>query len=198
MGEREVAFVKNGVDAQIEKWHEMILPRENVHYKVNVLFPEAVFVALSVGELYVFSKKFYDPDQNGVEHRKDVGLCDFIRDKCNLEMLAGAILKALGDVVGDDGVRPVLKELENREFRWEAMYYDYVTDYVDKCNLEYLRTSPDKRKDKLRNITKRFIKHPQTYLNIKRNYEMSAKVNKCSIYDLRDPKYDEYPEEILW
>ena len=63
---------------------------------------------------------------------------------------------------------------------------------------EYLKTVPEKRKDKLRNIAKRFVKPPQTYLNLKRDFEYSAKQQNCSIYHLYDPKSDKYPEDIEW
>ena len=43
-GDREVDFVDNGVDEQIEKWHGKILPKENVHFKVNVLFQKHHFI----------------------------------------------------------------------------------------------------------------------------------------------------------
>ena len=197
-GDREVDFVDNGVDEQIEKWQGKILPKENVHFKVNVLFPEAVFVALSVSDLYMFSKKYYDWTRDDASHREDAHLADFIRDKSNLEMLSGAILKALGDVIGDEGLRPILKELERSDLRWEAPFYRYITYYVDRCNIEYLKTVPDKRKDKLRNIAKRFVKPPQTYLNMKRDFEYSAKQQNCSIYHLYDPKGENYPEDIEW
>ena len=197
-GDREVTFVDNGVNDALEKWHEMIMPKENVHYKVNILFPEAVFVALSVSDLYIFSKKYYDNERVNVEHREDVYLCDFIKDKGNLEMLSCTILDALGRVIGDDGFRQILKEIERKDLSWEAPFYRYITSYVDRCNIEYLKTVPEKRKDKLRNIAKRFVKQPQTYLNLKRDFEYSAKQQNCSIYHLYDPKSDKYPEDIEW
>ena len=78
-----------------------------------------------------------------------------------------------------------------------VIFLDYAAQYVDKCNLEYLKTIPEKRKDKLRNIAKRFIKQPVSYKKLKSEFEYSAKQHNCSMHELYDPKM-EYPEEILW
>ena len=77
------------------------------------------------------------------------------------------------------------------------IFFNYATQYVDKCNIEYLKTSPEKRKDKLRNIAKRFVQQPDAYKNMKRDLEYSAKQYGCSFHELHDTKL-EYPEEIEW
>lgn len=91
MGDREVKLVDNGVHDEMMKWHSMILPKQEVHYAVKFLFPEAVFVALSAPDLYLWSKSGYGqrtqkqeetaefPPQR--ESRKDVilKLCNTIR-----------------------------------------------------------------------------------------------------------------------
>lgn len=59
MGDREVKLVDNGVHDEMMKWHSMILPKQEVHYAVKFLFPEAVFVVLSAPDLYLWSKSGY-------------------------------------------------------------------------------------------------------------------------------------------
>ena len=58
-----------------------------------------------------------------------------------------------------------------RGHRYEDLFLNYATQYVDKCNIEYLKTAPEKRKDKLRNIAKRFVQQPDAYKNMKRDLE---------------------------
>ena len=41
-GNRNVELVDNGTDDELMKWHSMILPRHNVHFSVEVLFPESL------------------------------------------------------------------------------------------------------------------------------------------------------------
>ena len=66
----------------------------------------------------------------------------------------------------------------------------YVTMYVDKCNIEYFKTSVDKRKDEIRNIAKRLVKNPAAYDNMKYGLEGSARHYNCSIYQFEDSKLD--------
>ena len=60
-----------------------------------------------------------------------------------------------------------------------------------------MKTEPEKRKDKLRNIAKRLMQQPEAYRNMKRNLEYAAKRYACSLHEIEDPKL-EYPEEIEW
>ena len=41
MGDRDVKLVDNGVHDEMMKWHSMILPRQEVHFSVNIMFPES-------------------------------------------------------------------------------------------------------------------------------------------------------------
>ena len=47
-GDRNVKLVDNGVHDEMMKWHSMVMPKQNVHFSVEVLFPEALFVAFAV------------------------------------------------------------------------------------------------------------------------------------------------------
>lgn len=76
------------------------------------------------------------------------------------------ILGALSDVIGDDQLEKLLRFRENL---LEAVFSDYAVQYVDKCSLEYIKTAPEKRSDKLRNLTKRIIQKPTGYQNMQRD-----------------------------
>ena len=42
MGYRDVKKVDNGVHDEMMKWHSMKMPKTEVHFSVNLLFPEAL------------------------------------------------------------------------------------------------------------------------------------------------------------
>ena len=196
-GDRNVKLVDNGVSDELLKWCSMILPKNNVHYSVEVMFPEAVFVALAVPELYLWSSIYYGSrtkKQEEIAKFPAQRYSDYLRDQAVLDWLSSTILQALADVIGDDELEKLLKFRRNR---YESHFAKYVTQYIDKCNIEYLKTEPEKRKDKLRNIVKRIIQKPTAYHNMKRDLEYSAHEYKCSIYEMYDPKL-EYPEDIEW
>lgn len=193
-GDRDVVLVDNNMDRDKMKWHEMITSEQNVYYSVEVLFPEAIFVAAAVPHMYMLSGKYYGSRANKTEMSiPPVPYSNLMRDKANLDVLCGGIWQALGQVIGDDELEKIIHSYHlTRE-----VYLDYATHYIDKCNIELYKTQVDKRKDKLRNIAKRIVKKPQAYFSMEQNLKYWAKEYKTTIYELKDSKI-EYPEDIEW
>lgn len=196
MGDRDIVLEDNGMSDEVMKWHEMITPTQNVYYSVNVLFPEAIFVAVSVPQMYIFSSVYYG--MKGKRKEADdqlppVPYSDYIRDKANLDVLCAGVWQALGKVIGDEELEKLIRLIQ----RTDESYIYYVTHYIDKCNIELLKTESDKRKDKIRNIAKRIVKKPQAYINMEDDLRYWAKEYKTSIYELQDPNI-EYPEDFEW
>ncbi|MDD3416923.1 MAG: hypothetical protein PHY47_23505 [Lachnospiraceae bacterium] len=193
-GDRNVVLVDNNMNRDKMKWHEMITPEQNVYYSVEVLFPEAIFVAAAVPHMYMFSDKYYGSRANKSEMSiPPVPYSNMMRDKANLDVLCGGIWQALGQVIGDDELERIIHSYQLAR----EDYMDYATHYIDKCNIELYKTPVDKRKDKLRNIAKRIVKKPQAYFSMEQNLKYWAKEHKTTIYELKDPKL-EYPEKIEW
>ena len=197
MGYRDVKKVDNGVHGEMMKWHSMKMPKTEVHFSVNLLFPEAVFVALSSSELYVRARRDYGIRAKRKEETEMLpafSYADYIRDKAVIDKLSVTILGVLAEVIGDEELEKLMKLKENC---YTFLFWNYAEQYVYKCNIEYLKTVVEKRKDKIRNIAKRFLKQPDSYKRLKQDLEYSAKVYHCSVHELEDPKL-EYPEEIEW
>lgn len=196
MGDRNVLLKDNGMDDDKMKWHSIITPKQNVYYSVEILSPEAVFVALAVPDMYFYSRHYYGEMGKRIqtEDLRVNSYTEYLKDKAILDLLSAAILEALAAVIGDEELEKLLRFRNNR---YEEVFAGYVTHYLDKCNIEYIKTAPEKRKDKLRNITKRLVQKPAAYENMKWDLEQSARQYHCSIYELYDPRH-EYPEEIVW
>ena len=109
-----------------------------------------------------------------------------------LDTLCSVILAALSKVIGDEELEKLIHQKEG-----QYLFGNYAAQYVDKCNIDYLKTPLEKKKDKLRNIAKRLVKKPDAYNRLKQDLEYSAKIYGCSMHELHDPKI-EYPEEIEW
>lgn len=199
-GDRHVKLVDNGANEELMKWHSMIMPQQNLHYAVEVLFPESVFVAMAAPEMYIMSSVYYG-DSARIKKKKEEDkniyvqtYSDYIRDRAMIDMLSGVILSALADVIGDEEFEKIIR-LKNRQY--SGNYVHYAAQYVDKCNIEYLKTKPEKRKDKIRNIAKRLAKNPDAYFSLKSGFEAAAEKYGCSIHELHDPTI-EYPDDFEW
>ena len=193
--DRNIFLVDNGMYEEAMKWHGLITPKQNVYYSVEALFPEALFVATSAPQMCLFSMKYYGEKHRQYEDEplRTIPMSQYYRDKANLDVLSSAIWQALGQAIEDDEVE---KLLWMKERTYESFMH-YATHYIDKCNLELLKTPVDKRKDKLRNIAKRIIKRPAAYWNLERDLKYWAKEYKTNIYAVHDPKLV-YPEHIEW
>lgn len=202
MGDRDVKLVENEFNEELMKAHALIVPKKNLHYSVNVLFPEALFVALSAPELYQPAHKYYSgkavkKQKEGVESPHFAfPYGDYFKDKANIDQLCAAILKAFADVVSDEE----LEKLKIGQNPWyDYKFCHYATQYVTKCTIDYIKTTVDKRPNKLKNIAKRLLTKPNGYMSMLRELEYSAAHYGCSIHELRDPNLEaQYPDEIVW
>jgi len=199
MGDREVFLEKNNLCDEKQEWHEIKAPEKNLYYSVNVLFPEMIFLALSVPKMYGFSYKYY-----GRRYHKDedtlmgvkmpvIPYAQYGRDKANLDMLCAAVWEALGEALGDEEMEKLIFNMQ----RSDESYFYYATHYVDRCNVELLKTDVEKRKDKLRNIMKRLMKKPDAYKKMEADLRYWAKEYHTNIYELVEPRV-EYPEDVEW
>lgn len=201
-GDRTVKLADNGTFEELKEWHSMDMPSQNVHYAVEVLFPEAVFVALSVPEIYFYSVRYYGKSARDVNERRSGPeitpnkYADYIRDQALLDTLRSVILAALAEVIGDEELENLIHLKELRQ-TYEGLFANYAAQYVDKCNLEYLKTPRDKKSAKLRNITRRLINKPSGYNSMLVELLYSAELYGCSFHELHDPKHT-YPEQIDW
>ena len=200
MGDRNVLFVDNGMDDEKMKWHSMITPKQNVYYSAEILFPEAVFLAAAVPSILEYSCIYYGP--NGRCTDPDwvpLPYSYYLKDKGMIQTLCGAIWQALDEVIGVDETYKLLCTNNRRDGYGygDYKYADYVTMYIDKCNIEYLKTPLEKRPDKIRNIAKRIITKPAAYMKMENEMKECAQKYGCSIYDLKRDDL-KYPEEIEW
>lgn len=193
MGDREIVLKDNGMHQNLMKWHEMITPTQNVYYSVNLLFPEAIFVAAAVPKMYILSSRYYGMRGQRTTDFPPLPYADYIRDTANLDVLCAGIWQALGMAIGDEELERIIQLMQ----RNDEDYIYYATHYIDKCNIELLKTDVDKRKDKLRNIAKRIVKKPQAYKTMEEDLKYWAKEYKTTIYELEDPRI-EYPEDFEW
>ena len=200
MGDRNVMFVDNGMDDEKMKWHSMITPKQNVYFSAEILFPEAVFVAAAVPSILEYSSIYYGPDGRRTDPEwAPLPYSYYLKDKGMIQTLCGAIWQALDEVIGEEETYKLIRTNE-RQIRYgycDDHYAHYVTMYVDKCNIEYLKTSVEKRPDKIRNIAKRIITKPAAYQKMEAEMKECARMYSCSIYDLERDDL-EYPEEFEW
>ncbi len=168
----------------------------NVYYSVNILFPEAVFMATAIPKLYLDGSLRYGlSSKRNIEYdfSATYKYADYLKDKANLDLLCAGIWQALGKVIGDEE----LEELIRLKTRTSENYYDYVTAYIDNLNLELINTEVEKRNEKLKSIAERIIEKSKDYLKVEENFKNWAQKHNKTIYELYDPDFI-FPEDFEW
>lgn len=196
MGDREVVLKDNAMSKELMKWHKIKTSMQNVYYSVNLLFPEAIFVAVSASHAFLEASSEYGKRGRAKEEKGGLPAflySDYIRDRANIEVFCAGIWQALGEAIGDEELEKLIRFM----LRSYEDYRNYATHYIDKCNIELINTPLEKRKSKLKSIAKRMIKKPDAYYNMKDDLDYWAKYYNTSIYELRLPEL-EYPEVIEW
>ncbi|HQB31918.1 MAG TPA: hypothetical protein PLI19_01175 [Erysipelotrichaceae bacterium] len=169
---------------------------KNVYYSVNILFPEAIFFAAAVPRLYLNASLSYGlAGKRRMEYDFSPAFkyADYLKDEANLNLLCAGIWQALGKVIGDEE----LQELIRLRTRVRETYFNYVTNYIDKLNLELIKTDVSKRNEKIKDIAKRIIEKSKDYLKLEEDYRSEAEKRGKSIYDLYNPDF-QGPKESEW
>ena len=191
-GDRDVVLIDNGMHEESMKQHGLITPKQNVYYSVNILFPEALFTAMSVKELLQTVRPRIGR-KNAEAWERTYSQAMFLRDKAVIRMFCAGIWEAFADVTGNDEADRIIRLYQ----KTDESYYQYVSSFIDKLNVEYLKTGGDKRADKLRSIARRIAKKPDSYYRLEEDLKYQAKEYGTTIHDVAEADI-EYPEEIIW
>jgi hypothetical protein len=193
MGDREIVLVENGINDEIIRAHRVIAPRKNLYYSVNLLFPQAIFVAAAMPTIIDHARSLQLRKKKDETEPPRPSYRDFLLDQAALFSFADSVFAALAEVIGDDAVEKLKKTLSYGQIRFEW----YVTQYIEKCNLDLLKTVQEKRVQKLKSLTNSMLKKTTPYQKMESEVRDAAIYYNCSIYEIQYRRL-EYPEEIEW
>lgn len=193
-GDREILTKENAISEFHLEAHEKIVPRQNVYYSCNILYPEMILVMMALNDLVKFrmSKlvkpryKFDAPFDKAVVWDKTIATIRMFQSAF-LEAISGALTKA-------------------SFARWQNVVNKRVMEvrgialpFIDYWNIEYLKMKPETRASKLGTITKRFAEYYNDPIDqrFRRSIDEAVLEYQCAESDLR-PEGLEYPDDFEW
>ena len=195
-GNRDILVRDNGLNREVMKWHKLIMSEQTVYYSVNILFPEALFVASTSEKLLAYAKRYYGKTGKKLKEKENWPIYheynQYVRDCATIRNFVGQVWGALGDVIGEVGLENIL----NAQCSYES-YTHYAAQYIDEMDIALIKTKPEKRAGKLKTMAKRIINPDYTYYQVHREVAACAAEYGCSIHEVHDPKL-EFPDEIEW
>lgn len=190
MADRGVEFVENGLDDDKIKRLSIIASQKNIYYKIEVLWPELLFVVMVLNDFIWFyaksrSKSSYTPL---TEWRS---LWDLAVSQ--VRMFQSAVAKCLRETLSEASYARVLKQM-NRPYPWME---GYITQYVDMLNLRFLDMDCEGRQKSISIMVKRLAEKNNEYLTLEQEVTAAARRHQCSIEDIKVVGLD-YPDDFKW
>ena len=201
MGDREVAMIDNGVHDEMQRWHGMIMPKKNIYYSVNILWPQAMFVVLAMNDYIELASdpKAYAkvlaglPEESVVEQKNRLPYSVAV-----VKLFQTLVWQAFREVVGENRYTRIYKKTVNEyTFVKKLEYRGFCTQYIDDISVKYIGTAVEKRQTKLAACIRSIVEKSKDYYDMERSIRNYATLNNVTVTELRLEGV-EYPEEIEW
>lgn len=178
-GERNIEFVTNGVHKGLEKKKELLAPKKNVYFSVEILMPELIFTVIALNDFIRLHQEMIDPSMWNIH----------VATVRQFQAVAAATLEEL---LEEEHYTVFLQMLHAKQ----PFYFRYVTQYVDILNMEYLHLSFEERKRQISAYALRLLMEDDCYIALKEQVMTAASVTKHAVHELTIPI--KYPETIDW
>ncbi len=189
MGDRDFEFVDNGMDEFKMRKLSVITPDKNVYLKINVLWPELLFVMMALNDfILLYAKKRARDSYNPVLDRRNIWDASIAHVRIFQAMVASCIQETVSPTSFTR-----MMNLMNREYVWMGKY---ITQYLDFLNLRFLEYGPEKRLKSIPTMAKRLAEQGKEYLEVMGEVKAAAQQYNCPMENIRLAA--DYPEEIEW
>ncbi|MDH6368042.1 MULTISPECIES: hypothetical protein [unclassified Breznakia] len=188
-------------DREITKVSEEVIGEDRepckettIMYSFNIMFPQAIFYAFAAPKLAEYARVLVTDKEPEDMYQPTYSYANYLADKGLINYLSGKILEAVQEVIGLEACNKLIRSYE----RNVVHYRDYLTLYVDRCNIEFEKTKVEKRPMKVRTIANRFIKFPDAYYGMYISFTKAAEKYGCNIYNLTDSTLEYSSEDPIW
>lgn len=190
MADRGVEFVKNGLDNDKIKRLGIIAPQKNVYYKIEVLWPELLFVVMVLNDfIWLYAKRRSKSSYTPLTEWRSL----WDSAVSQVRMFQSSVAKCLRETLSEASYARVLKQM-NRAYPWVE---GYITQFVDVLNLRFLEMDRDGRQKSISIMAKRLAEKNKEYLTLEQEVTAAARRHQCSVEDIKMVGLD-YPEDFEW
>lgn len=179
MGDREIEFIDNGMDADKMKRLSTITHEQNVYLKINVYWPEILFITMALNDFILLNKKKCKHPQ-------------WDSTIATVRKLQAAVVECVKQKVSDASHKRMMNMMI-RDYTW---FDHYITQYLDMLNCRFLAMDKEKRLKNIPTIAKRLAEQGDEYREVKSEVLAAARAYNCSENDISLRL--EYPEDIEW
>ncbi|QVK17142.1 hypothetical protein KHQ81_09600 [Mycoplasmatota bacterium] len=176
MGDREHEFMDNGPGIYPGRED---LPKENVYWKFNVLWPEIIYICFVLNDFIRLMKKRY----------KVLEWNPTIAQVINLQ---SAITICLQDILSKTAFQKFKKGMQLQPYYFKS----YITQFIDNLNYEFMMIDDNKRIRKLGSFINQMIQQDEEYESIKKDITTYALENHIPLMDVQLDL--DFPDDMIW
>ncbi len=193
-GDREIYTEDNGIEDFHMEAHQKIVPRQNVYYSCNILYPEMIVVMMALNELVQLRIQMLA----GSKYKFDAAFDKAVvwdRTISVIRVFQSEFQKAVSDALSNASFAR-WQNLVNKRF---IEIRSITSPFIDTWNLQYLDMTKETRLKKLLTVTKRFAEHYRDPENLgyRKSIDEALEIHGVSESDLRFEGLD-FPETIDW
>ncbi|MFC5604750.1 DUF6904 family protein [Sporosarcina koreensis] len=178
-GQKEVILVPNGLERMNRSRLSIDSKENNMYFRIRILWPELLFLGFVLNDFIELSAK----------HRQHF----WDTTPARIRLFQSVIGEWLENTVGESKFR-LLKSSLTPSFI--GYYQNFVTQYIDHLNIEFLKMDKEKRLANVSIAAKRVANKDAKYIKIKRQIEKLAVKDGMSPNTVEYP--GSYPEDIQW
>ena len=189
MGDREYEFVENSINSEILRVKGFIAPEKNLYLRINVFWPEMLFIQMVLNEfLLKYAKKNTKTYYDTLLDSKNI----WDESIAMIRLFQAAVMKCIKESTTEATYKRMLNFMNSKY----SSFDNFMPHYLDLLNVKFINMSEEKRIKNLSIIAKRIIEQGQEYQLLKLEVQRAAKEYNCSVEDIRINS--EYPEEYEW
>jgi hypothetical protein len=190
MGDREVEFIDNGMNKDRMRSMGIIAHDKNVYLKINVLWPELLFVTMALNDFVrLYAEKQAKNNYYAMLDKRNI----WDGSIAQVRLFQAAIAKCIKEVVSPASFSRMMNLL-NHDYTWTD---GYITQYLDVLNIRFINMDKEKRLKSIPTMAKRLNEHDKEYREIESVVLDGAREFGRPACDIRLEGI-EYPEEIDW
>ncbi|QSO48484.1 DUF6904 family protein [Alicyclobacillus mengziensis] len=184
--DREFEFVDNGMDEDTMKLLGMITPDKNLYYKVNVYYPEALFVTMAINDfIRLYAKKQAKSATYPLVDKKIL----WDSHIATARLFQSLVINCLKEAVTEASYKRMLNLL-HKDYTWTD---GYTTQYLDMLNIRYLEIGDrEQRAKELSLVVKRMTEKGKEYRQVEEEVRAMAREHNCSVEDIS--LVEDYPD----
>ena len=167
MGNRAVEFMANRLDSIAKQALRTLGPQHNVYFMTRIFMPEIIFDIMALSDfIEMYSRKSKFPVFN--------------REIQMVQLFQAEVITALLTVIDPSAAI----RLTRLVYGVVPRYKGYLTQYIDELTEKYLRQSPEKRRQQILPLARKFNEKGPDYRKMEMDLLEVAEEMQCPVSDL--------------